>query len=296
MFGCTFPRSREARVSCPPVLIVVLAALYLIAAFTPSKTAAEAAKARYSNSQIKESLRFTPVTLRGGSRLTLISPERWATVAEELSDTVKETHKRYANLFQEIPPVTTAIRLMDEQSFFETTGAPSWTNALYLRGQIIIPLSTSQPVDTDNLRRSVRHEYTHAVINALSGGRCPCWLDEGIAQWSEGSENPALEPALRKWLVRQDPVPLGILQGGFTKLSASMVPAAYAQSLFAANSVMNSFGFEKLSKFMETLRGGEDHGDAFQESFGVSEKQFEQRLGVDLIKWAGHEAQVVRMK
>lgn len=229
---------------------------------------------------------YAPLSLRGGSKLTLISPQAWSPLAERIRDVLEKTHDYYTSLFGEIPPITTAVRLMDEETFFVATGAPRWTNAMFYRNQIIIPLAVNSEIDMDALRRAVKHEYTHAVVHALSGGRCPGWLDEGLAQWAEGSENPALQPALRNWVVKSGPVPLSILQGGFTKLDSTIVPAAYAQSLYSAHVVMNSFGFEPMRDFFDRLRNGEDKSDAFKSSFDISERRFEEKLGTSLLRWA----------
>ena len=243
-------------------------------------------RARYSSDEESTRLRFTPLRLAGGSKLTLISPIQWSDVADELLTTLSKSHANYANLLGPIPAFTTAIRLMDEKSFYALTGAPSWTNAMFFRGQIIVPLNTEQPVDLDNIHRSVRHEYTHAVVSALSAGRAPGWLDEGIAQWAEGTPNPALKPALKSWLRSNDPVPLRLLQGGFTKLNTAMVPAAYAQSLVAADAVMQGFGFKKITTYLRGLRNGLDKEEAFHLAFGVTDQQFEARLGMTLRQWA----------
>lgn len=37
-------------------------------------------------------------------------------------------------------------------------------------------------------------------------------------------------------------IPLGMLQGGFTKLDPKMVPAAYAQSLVTTSAVLSGYG------------------------------------------------------
>ena len=248
-------------------------------------------RARYSEGQPEEnaSLRFTPLKLAGGSKLTLISPLEWSDIADELLSTLSSSHSHFVDLFGQIPAFTTAIRLMDEHSFFELTGAPSWTNAMFFRGQIIIPLNAEQPVDFDTIHRSVRHEYTHAVLSALSAGRAPGWLDEGIAQWAEGTPNPALKPALKNWLRSNEPVPLRLLQGGFTKLNTAMVPAAYAQSLVAADAVMQGFGFKKITTYLRGLRNGLDKEEAFFVAFGVSDRQFEAKLGATLRQWASKD-------
>ncbi len=294
--GCdkVVPNNRERAFFQQKLLLrritsMLLSAIIATTCSLPVLTSAEensSERARYSSAEENARLRFTPLKLAGGSKLTLISPVQWSDVADELLTTLSKSHSNYANLLGPIPAFTTAIRLMDEKSFYDLTGAPTWTNAMFFRGQIIIPLNTEQPVDLDNIHRSVRHEYTHAVLSALSSGRAPGWLDEGIAQWAEGTPNPALKPALKNWLRSNEPVPLRLLQGGFTKLNTSMVPAAYAQSLVAADAVMQGFGFKKITTYLRGLRNGLDKEEAFLLAFGVTDQQFEARLGMTLRQWA----------
>ena len=176
--------------------------------------------------------------------------------------------------------------LMDEDEFFALTGAPKWTNAMFYRGEIILPIARAKSVDVENLNRSVRHEYTHAILSALSGGNLPGWIDEGLAQWFEGEESPGLRAALRDWLKTNEPVPLKLLQGGFTKLKPEMVPAAYAQSLLAARLVADKYGFPAIANYFMMLRDGVDKESAFHTAFNISLADFEAQLGRALKRWA----------
>ena len=244
-------------------------------------------RARFSLSSSESTLRFTPVNLGDGSRLTLISPSSWSELSDEISKELTQTHQQLTSLFGMVPAFRTSVRLLEEQAFYKLTGAPTWTNAMFYRGEIIIPLSTSEAVDVNNLHRSVKHEYSHAVFSALSGGSIPGWLDEGLAQWLEGEENPALRNTLRVYLKKADPVPLSMLQGGFTKLTPKMVPAAYAQSLLAAQALLKVYGIEKIGVFLRLLRNHISQVSAFETAFGISEREFEERLGSTLRAWAG---------
>lgn len=234
-------------------------------------------------------LRSAPLMLMGGSKLTLIWPEKLSALSEKLSIGLSKTHQFFTDLLGEIPAFTSSIRLIDEETFYLTTGAPRWTNAMYYRGQIIIPLPANEVPDFDNIYRSLKHEYTHAVLNTLSAGKCPGWLDEGLAQWAEGEENPALRPALYDWLSKHKPVGLELLQGGFTKLNSDMVPAAYAQSLFAANTMVKTFGFSQIRHYLDNLRMGQSPQTAFNRAFNLSESAFEEKLGGALLNWHNHQ-------
>lgn len=243
-------------------------------------------RARYVQPEESPNLRFTPVNLSNGSKLTLISPKRWSETANEVIAVLNSTHEEFTEIFSEIPAFSTSIRLMDEDEFFKLTGAPKWTNAMFFKGQIVIPLSASQPIDTENLGRSIKHEYTHAILSALSSGQLPGWIDEGLAQWFEGEENPGLRDALRSWLATNEPVPLALLQGGFTKLRADMVPAAYAQSLLATRALVDRSGMDAVAKYFFMLREGVDKESAFTTAFSMTPEEFESHLSKALKVWA----------
>lgn len=243
-------------------------------------------RARYVQPDESSPLRFTPISLANGSKLTLISPQRWSDTASTLIKTLNLTHTHFTELFDDIPAFSTSIRLMDEEEFFNLTGAPKWTNAMFYRGEIILPIAKAKSIDVENLNRSVRHEYTHAILSALSAGNLPGWIDEGLAQWFEGEESPGLRAALRDWLKTNEPVPLNLLQGGFTKLKPEMVPAAYAQSLLATRIVADKYGFPAIANYFLMLREGVDKEAAFNTAFGISLTDFESQLGRALKRWA----------
>lgn len=226
------------------------------------------------------------LVLNGGSKLSLVYPSRWQPLADHLKKSLTDTHASLTRAFGEIPKYSSSVRLMDEDTFYLSTGAPSWTNALYYKGQILIPISEKSEFDKDNLERSLKHELMHAVVNALSSGKCPGWLDEGLAEWVEGTENPALQPALDRYLKKNPPVPLKMLQSGFTKLDTKMVPAAYAQSLYATHTLINTYGLKRIGIYLKELREGSTKAEAFIDSFSMSEDQFEARLGESLREWA----------
>ena len=237
-----------------------------------------------------ETLRFAPRNLIGGTKLTVVAPMEWTPLAEIVSDLVNDSLLEYHGLVGAIPAFRCTLKLLEEEEFFSQTGAPRWTNAMFYRGEILIPISLAAPIDGANMYRSIRHEFTHAVLHAISGGFAPGWLDEGLAQWREGSVNPALGPALRRWITSRAPVPLSLLQGGFTKLEDSMVPAAYAQSLFAANSLLDSEGFRRIGRYLNRLRTTNGAAGAFRDIFGFDEQQFERQLGEEMRQWAAARA------
>lgn len=229
---------------------------------------------------------YTAIHLEGGTIVTFGAPREWLPLVAKLAPIVRETHASFLRLVGTIPAHTASVKLMPEKVFYRKTKAPKWTNAMFYKGEIIIPISAEIAADYISLFRAVRHEYSHSITHALTNGNCPGWLDEGLAQWAEGRPNPALKRVLRNWLEDYPPVPLKSLQGGFTKLNAKMVPAAYAQSLFAVDDLIQTHGFEKVRRYFDNLKSGQSNQRAFQGAFKQTEWEFERRLGRTLRDWS----------
>ena len=208
--------------------------------------------------------------------------------AEQISDTalgiLNRTHAEMTRIFQFNPSKQVILRFLSPKEFKRQTGAPEWTSAMFFRNEITIPLNEAG-VDPKELERALRHEYVHAVIAELSNYRGPAWLDEGVAQIIEGEANPLLGPALREWLVHNEPIPLDWLHGGFTTLEDELVPAAYAQSLFASRVLLRRYGFASITKYFKLLAAGAPEFKAFDKAFGIKKEVFEKSLRKQLLVW-----------
>jgi hypothetical protein len=221
---------------------------------------------------------FTPTQLGGDSTIQLISTPSLAFLGPELLGLVRKNHREFSSLLGGITGVKSTLRLIDAEEFYAVTQLPSWTNAMFFRSQLVIPIDTARELDRKELERSLRHEYFHAVTNALSDGKCPGWLDEGLAQLIEGTAHPQLWSALSDYLKKQEMVPFDRLSRGFTKLPSEMVAPAYGQSLVAASMVESQFGMGAVRTFLEKLRSGLVVNDAFRSAFGIPFAAFQTRV------------------
>ena len=208
-------------------------------------------------------------------------------LAKSTLEVLDDTYEELSQQFKVRPQQKVVFRFLTPEEFRNYTGAPAWTSAMYLRGEVSIPVSKEKRPNPIELRRAIRHEYTHAVVAELSGKHCPAWLDEGIAQMMEGDVNPLLGPALRKWsAANNEAMPLEWLQNGFMGLSDSIVPAAYAQSLFATRLIVERLGYSAILKYLSELKRGDAEQTAFQTAFGLPESEFEEKLAAHISRWA----------
>ena len=98
-------------------------------------------------------------------------------------DLVSTLESHYDDLVRDLgvaPRGSIAVILYTDQAFFDVTQSPSWAGAVN-DGKLRIPVNGMSSV-TPELSRVLKHELAHSFINQLSGGRCPQWLNEGIAQ------------------------------------------------------------------------------------------------------------------
>ncbi len=146
------------------------------------------------------------------------------------------------------------VNLYTETAFFDVTQAPNWAGAIY-DGKLRIPISGLTTV-TSELARVLKHELSHAFIAKLSGGRCPPWLHEGVAQFLEPKSLGGNGHQLALLFKTQQNIPLNMLESSFTRLSGARASLAYAESLAAVSYINDSYGLSDVQRILELLSQG----------------------------------------
>jgi len=96
-------------------------------------------------------------------------------------------------------------------------------------------------VDQD-LSRSLKHELTHSFIAQKTHAACmdlkrelcdsrPTWIQEGMAQWMEGQRSGENASALIQEYAAGQVLPLGQLEGNWTRMKSDLARYAYAWAL-----------------------------------------------------------------
>ena len=199
------------------------------------------AQANYSE---RESNHFT-LHYEGGQTSEALRNQLLATLDSEYDDLVRELG---ITPHDNIPVV-----LYTNQTFFDVTQAPSWSGAIN-DGKLRIPVQGVSWV-TPELARVLKHELAHSFINQLSAGRCPQWLNEGIAQAVE-PKALANGSRLAELYGTQREIPLNMLEGSFVPLSAQQATLAYEESLAAVQYISDTYGMSDLQRILERLGQG----------------------------------------
>jgi tetratricopeptide (TPR) repeat protein len=200
-----------------------------------------------------------------------------ATLEAEYDDLVRELGIAPRN---SIPVV-----LYTEQSFFDVTQAPSWSGAVF-DGKLRIPINGLTSV-TPELARVLKHELAHSFIRQLSGGRCPQWLNEGIAQ--------AVEPKqishgrlLAELFRDQREIPLNALEGSFVQFSSTQATVAYEESLAAVQYISETYSMSDLQRILERLGQGSSTEAALRATIHSDYGQLEAEIGKYLVSKYGN--------
>jgi tetratricopeptide (TPR) repeat protein len=195
------------------------------------------------------------------------------------SQLVATLESEYDDLVGELgiaPRNNISVVLYTEQSFFDVTQAPSWSGAVF-DGKLRIPINGLTSV-TPELARVLKHELAHSFISQLAAGRCPQWLNEGIAQAVEPkrvSHGQLLADLFRT----QREIPLNALEGSFMQFSSVQATIAYEESLAAVQYISDSYGMGDLQRILERLGQGSSTEAALRATVHADYGQLEAEVG-----------------
>ncbi|MBI5892115.1 MAG: hypothetical protein HZB79_00390 [Deltaproteobacteria bacterium] len=158
--------------------------------------------------------------------------------------------------------------LYSKEQFSDVTKSPSWVSALY-DGRIKLPVGGITQ-RTNLLEKVLFHEYTHAIVHRLSKGRAPTWLNEGIAQYEDGTRGSEYAEILASIADNKISVSLMAIEGSFMGLNAASVQVAYIASISAAEYIINEFGISAVRNIFERIGNGEPLSSAVSNSLHMS--------------------------
>lgn len=168
-----------------------------------------------------------------------------------------------------------AVLIYEAEDYRRLTGTPHWTGAVY-DGKIRVPAENLFG-DRERLKAILRHEFTHALVHDATGGTCPTWLNEGLAQWQEfrGAGFPAFRQ-LPAAVAENRLLTLAQLQGSFLAMDDATAVLAYEQSYAMVASIIRRNGFFSINRLLHKCREGVPAGELVSREFQLSEAKFTQ--------------------
>jgi tetratricopeptide (TPR) repeat protein len=184
-------------------------------------------------------------------------------LAAQATSTLTSAFWRIGEKLGEYPSNTIVVILYTEKQFRDITRAPEWSGGQY-DGRIRIPVAGASQ-KPELFERVLTHELTHAMVASIDPRGLPTWLNEGLAQFFDGTDPKA---ALRRMKTLGRPIPLKNLEGSFAQLSAPDAQVAYDESLLAVSVLFDRPGFG-WTRLLHRLADGQSFQDAI-DSFGFS--------------------------
>ncbi len=169
------------------------------------------------------------------------------------------------------------VTLYTEQAFFDVTHAPTWSGAIN-DGKLRIPVNGLSSM-TPELAHVLKHELAHSFITQLSGGRCPIWLHEGVAQFLEPKSLASDGHQLSLLFKSQQEIPLNALEGSFMNFSGVQAYVAYSESLAAVSYISDTYGMSDIQRILERLSQGNSTEAALRATIHSDYGQLESDLG-----------------
>jgi tetratricopeptide (TPR) repeat protein len=150
-------------------------------------------------------------------------------LASEVMRTLEDQFQTLRNDLHYNPPEPIGVILYTQETFRDVTRTPGWTGAVN-DGRIRIPIQGVESVSPE-LARVLKHELTHSFIFQKTSGRCPTWLQEGLAQWMEGRRTGGDAALLLQFYQNGQGKQLRYYDGSWMHLNAGQARYAYAWSL-----------------------------------------------------------------
>ncbi len=148
---------------------------------------------------------------------------------------------------------------------------PSWTGGQAFPDHNIVILGISQS-DLDWGRGAIVHELTHVLVGHLTFsclGGVPTWLNEGLAVYSEGQLDPASQSQLNAAIRDDTLLSVRSLSTGFSEVSDKAY-LSYSQSFSIVKFLVETYGQDKMTALLTSLRDGSTIDDALKQTYGFN--------------------------
>jgi tetratricopeptide (TPR) repeat protein len=185
-------------------------------------------------------------------------------LADKVLDHLETAYNRVGADFSHFPTARIPVLIYTRKDYRTLTNSPDWSGGLY-DGKIRLPIGGTTELNAI-LKATLYHEYTHVVIQDITNGHTPTWLNEGLAELQGRREfaHPLIDLELA--VKNRSVLPLSSIQKGFGKLSAKDAALAYQQSYSMAKYLVSTYGWHKAKDILMLLGSGKAASTAFAEA------------------------------
>jgi tetratricopeptide (TPR) repeat protein len=202
-------------------------------------------------------------------------------IADEVVRVLEEAYGEIGRSFSYYPDRSITVILYSDQQFRDITRTPAWAGGFF-DGKIRVPTEGAGS-HTEALNRVLYHEFTHAIVHALTEGHVPTWLNEGLALNFEREAPPSPSSSgSTQWdspisgAIRANGLlSLDALHGSFLEMDQPTAQLAYAESYSAVKYLIDRYGMFAIQALLKDLSRQRDFSKAFEDRFFVSYREFQ---------------------
>ncbi len=162
---------------------------------------------------------------------------------------IEKTHSEVGILLDCYPRHPISISIINTHDAARQTDIPKWASGRY-DGHIHLNYCADGEPELGVLYALIRHEWTHLLVDILTHGNCPIWLNEGLAQTVArpllSFEKLALQQAAKNGTLPT----LSELSQPFTELSTSERKIAYLHSAAIVATLIDDGGFRSIRQLL----------------------------------------------
>ncbi len=181
-----------------------------------------------------------------------------------LREMLRDAHRQIGQQFNFFPDHPIPVLLYPDADFHKVSGLSHPVAGLY-DGKIRLPLTPGR-LDGNRLRAILWHEYTHALVHDLSLGRCPVWLNEGLAVSQESRVGPVDVGLVRKALA-EGKLPTWDRLWSQQGYEEATLPLYYQTSFLIAQYLARRWSWREMVQLLERLGQGVPIQDALRAQY-----------------------------
>ncbi len=188
-------------------------------------------------------------------------------VGFDVQETLLQARREVGNAFRYWPNTKIIVLVYSAQTFHAMRqNTPEWVGGQY-DGKIRLPLPGGE-LDASIVRQILFHEYTHALVRDLAAGKCPVWLNEGLAEYQGARAGRRYTELLADALQKDHLFAWKDLDGHFSpSLTAPEVGLAYQQAHSIVAYLSERYGFWRFRKVLANVGEGMPVDQALSKEF-----------------------------
>jgi Flp pilus assembly protein TadD len=192
---------------------------------------------------------------------------------EQLLEILENAYNDIGQTLHFFPEEKAQVTIFETNEFKRAHDLPNWAGGLY-DGKIRIPVA-SKNTNPVYLKGAVLHEYTHHIVYLLSAGKCPVWLNEGLAQFFEFAEAQNRENNWNKGIAEYiNALTLKKLENSFSKKThRNIILKSYFASLMLVRALQAEYGWEAIRETLIQISKGHDFENSMKNIFKISEQE-----------------------